>query len=465
VSVRRLLAVSAAGGLGLASILISPSRATSTFMFTRLAGADRYDTARVIAEDTFPSSSSVVLATGQNFADALAGGYAAGLGGTPILLTTTASLPSSTVAAVQSVKAKSVAILGGPLAVSTAVEGQLHAMGLTTTRTGGTDRYQTAQLVAESGGSGRVGTFGRAPTAIIASGEDAHFPDALTASPIAFIDHFPVLLTNTATLAPAAQQGLADLGIRHVFVVGGSAAVSDAVVGQIQQMGIAVDRLAGVDRTDTAATVANFELASLGFSNSHVNLARGDLFPDSLSGGAHAGHESSPILLTEDPNTLGQYTSAWLKTNATGLVDGHVFGGTAAVSDATVTQAQAIVQTNSQVPPPMHLVSATATAGSTALSVKYSQQADCSSVATDGSDYTGSTIAGPDEGLVLHITGASCSGPANQTVALTLASGTPPFVSGDVIRIVTQQGSNGMTVHDLVMQQDAPGDKVQTTVQ
>jgi putative cell wall-binding protein len=449
--------------VGVASTLGSPSRASTTFTLTRLAGADRYDTARVIAEDTFSSSRFVVMATGQDFADALAGGYAAGIDGLPILLTTTAGLPSSTADALRSLKTKGVAILGGPAAVSTAVDDELHGMGLATTRIGGSDRYQTAKLVAESAGSSHIGTVGGAPTAIVASGEDAHFPDALSASPMAFADHLPVLLTTTATLAPAAQQGLSDLGIKHVIVVGGSAAVSDTVANQIQQMGITVARLAGVDRTDTATAVADFELGSLGFSTSHVNLARGDLFPDSLSGGAHAGHESAPILLTEDPNTLGQYTSGWLSDHASALNDGHVFGGSAAVSDSTVAQAEAIVRSGSTAPPPMRLTSAAAGAGATTLSVTYSQQASCPTVASDGSDYQGSVVGGPDQGRTLSITGASCNGAADQTVALMLGNGTPAFASGDVVRIVTQQGSNGTTVRDLLGAQDFAGDSVRTT--
>ncbi|MFO0704364.1 MAG: cell wall-binding repeat-containing protein [Candidatus Andersenbacteria bacterium] len=66
---------------------------------TRLAGANRYETSALIAEYFFPSPLAVLLATGENFPDALAGGVLAGLSlispsGLPVLLITQNSVPS-----------------------------------------------------------------------------------------------------------------------------------------------------------------------------------------------------------------------------------------------------------------------------------------------------------------------------------------------------------------------------------
>ncbi|HEY2430368.1 MAG TPA: hypothetical protein VGI06_15615, partial [Acidimicrobiales bacterium] len=178
------------------------------------------------------------------------------------------------------------------------------------------------------------------------------------------------------------------------------------------------------------------------------------------------------------PNTLGQPTSQWLAAHASPLTDGHVFGGSDAVSEAVVQQANVIVQSNSASnppttlpttsttnppPPPMRLVSAHAGAGSTTLSVTYSQQAVCPSVSDDGSDYIGSIVAGPDQGTALKITGAVCPGAVSQDVSLQLASGSPNFAAGDVVQIQTQKGSNGVAVSDTVGDQDPVGDSVRTT--
>src|SRR5207237_4977657 len=81
-----------AGGAGVLAALIAvaglvplaaPASAAATV--TRYAGQDRYDTAAKIATGNFTTADTVVLATGENFPDALAGTYLAGVNSAPIL--------------------------------------------------------------------------------------------------------------------------------------------------------------------------------------------------------------------------------------------------------------------------------------------------------------------------------------------------------------------------------------------
>ena len=55
------------------------------------------------------------------------------------------------------------------------------------------------------------------------------FADALTAGPLAYNNEFPILLTAPGSLRAETDAALADLGIDHVIIVGGTAAVSQAV--------------------------------------------------------------------------------------------------------------------------------------------------------------------------------------------------------------------------------------------
>jgi putative cell wall-binding protein len=472
---RRRKAWAVAAALVASSATIWASRASTNFAFTRLAGADRYDTARVIAERTFGTSSGVMLATGERFPDALAGAYAAGLAGGPILLTTSNSLTPTTATALHDLQTAKIAILGGPQAVSAAVENDLVARGYQVVRLGGVDRYDTARIIAEFAGTDFIGTIGGRRVALVAGGEDPHFPDALSGSPMADAQHYPTLLTKTATLSDAARRGLSDLGIGDVFVLGGPAAVSDNVVAQIQGMGITVQRLGGKDRTDTAVQVANFERDNLQFSTSHVELARGDLFPDSLSGGPHAGHERAPVLLTEDPGTLGPYTSNWLAGHAGPLADGHIFGGDEAITPSTQSQAESIVRTNSLTsssttttsgggggspPPPMRFVGATATGGSQMITVTFSQDALCQTVDSNGSDFTAS-VKNPHTNVTVTtaVVGASCPDILDQTVGLTLPQ-SAGIASGDIVTVVAQKGGDGDTVDDALLEAQPVGDSV-----
>ncbi|HZT67053.1 MAG TPA: cell wall-binding repeat-containing protein [Acidimicrobiales bacterium] len=308
----------------------------------RLAGSDRYGTAASIAANTYGTGPvpTVVLASGENFPDALAAAYLAGGMHAPILLTPAASLSSTTLSEIQNLQAKGVEIVGGPAAVSNTVQAQLQNDGYTVQRIYGADRYATAQAIATVYPTSFIGELGTGgPTAIVASG--LAFPDALAGSPLSYGAAFPTVLTDPSSLSAPAQSALQSDGIKQVLLLGGTAAVSQNVQNQIAAMGITVTRVAGQDRTDTAAQVASIEIQISGWTGAtHVNLARGDNYPDALAGGPHAGTEKAPILLTEDPNTLGTYTTAWLQGHHTTISSIHVLGGSAAITDATVIAAQ-----------------------------------------------------------------------------------------------------------------------------
>nr|BFF11754.1 hypothetical protein GCM10025699_30570 [Microbacterium flavescens] len=93
---------------------------------TRIGGADRYETAAAIAQ-AYERDSSPLLATGQTFPDALAGGALAGHLGAPLLLTKSTSLPPSTSAALDRLSPQGISILGGTGAVSQAVQSAVNA--------------------------------------------------------------------------------------------------------------------------------------------------------------------------------------------------------------------------------------------------------------------------------------------------------------------------------------------------
>jgi putative cell wall-binding protein len=328
---------------GLLPLAAGGAGATASFDLTRFAGADRYDTAAKISAGSFAAATDVVVTTGENFPDALAGNYLAGTRSAPILLTQKSSVPATTQAEINRLNPQRVWVLGGTDAVAA---GGVPTTSGTVTRIGGATRYETA---AQAGSTGTVGTLGGAPTAIIATGDK--FADALSAGPAAYANNFPLFLTPGApatALNAATKAALTARGIKHVIIMGGSAAISTAVESEIQAMNITTERAQGADRTETARNFAEtILLAKLGFSNSHMNVARGDLFPDALSGGPHAGKEKAPILLTwtsQAATADGGSTTGVLKyasDHASTLTGGHIYGGTDAVSAAVEAQIEA----------------------------------------------------------------------------------------------------------------------------
>ena len=89
----------------------------------RIYGADRYGTAIGIADQLRAANggkrfTSVIVASGLNFADALSAAYLAKVKNAPILLTGTKSMPKETTNAIEKLGAKKAVILGGTGAVS-----------------------------------------------------------------------------------------------------------------------------------------------------------------------------------------------------------------------------------------------------------------------------------------------------------------------------------------------------------
>jgi putative cell wall-binding protein len=215
----------------------------------RLAGPDRYSTAVAVSQASFPSGApAVVLTTGGNFPDALAGGPAAARLRGPVLLTGRDAVPPLVLAELARLRPQRVLLLGGTGAVSGAAADQLLAAGLPVERLAGAGRYETAALVSQT-----VFPVG-VPVAYVATGAD--YPDALAGAAAAGAAGGPVLLVGRDTLPPATAAELARLKPSSLVVLGGPGAVSTAVERQLASYSPTVRRIAGADRYATAAAVA-----------------------------------------------------------------------------------------------------------------------------------------------------------------------------------------------------------------
>ncbi|MDQ3973412.1 MAG: cell wall-binding repeat-containing protein [Actinomycetota bacterium] len=303
------------------------SEAAEGVQASRFAGRNRFETAALIAQDTFGQAATAILARADTFPDALAGTYLAGQLDAPLLLTETNRVPEATTAALQALGVDNVVLLGSTVAISEQVAQQL-AADYAVERIGGSDRFATAALIAQREGN-TYGPSDESRTAIVASGEN--FPDALVSGGIAYDQAFPLLLARRVALPDVTRDALQALNIRSVLVPGGVAAVSEEVVAQITALGVQVQRVAGAERTETASRLADVALTELGWTAAHVNVARGDDFPDALTMGPHVGNDRGPLLLTATPNTLGA-SQTWLAAHHCDVQSLHLAGGVAAIS-------------------------------------------------------------------------------------------------------------------------------------
>jgi putative cell wall-binding protein len=211
----------------------------------RIWGADRYETALAVAGD-FSADDCFILATGENFPDALAAGPLAEEWSCPILLNRGSSLLANVKAYIDGYGAEAVYIVGGESAVPASVETEILSMGINVERFAGDNRFETAAAIA----------------AVLADDDNDHsvvlvngnsFADALAAGPFASLPGTDgaILLTNSnsiptatagfhvancATLGEDTGEDYADVDpattdiYGAVIAVGGTAVVSDGVL-------------------------------------------------------------------------------------------------------------------------------------------------------------------------------------------------------------------------------------------
>lgn len=150
------------------------------------------------------------------------------------------------------------------------------------------------------------------------------FADALSAGPAAAAERAPLLLVGD-DISPETAAELERLRPDRIVVVGGTEAVSATMIAELGGLTAgAVERIAGVDRYDTAARVAMETFAPAGT----VYIAAGTDFPDGLAAGAAAARAGGALLLTER-DALPGATAAALAALRPGQI--VVVGGTAAV--------------------------------------------------------------------------------------------------------------------------------------
>jgi len=328
-------AITALGGVS--ALAATAAHATSTFTFTRIGGADRYATAGLF-DQASGSPASISFADGLpgHQSDALAASGYGGVNTLGMLLTdTTNTIPANTQSALTSNGVKTVTILGGTSAVSSAQQTALQSAGFTVTRIGGATRFDTMQMLDDSltGKTGKDSSGNN--VGILASGNDNHLVDALSAGGVAYGQKFPVILTDStsSTLAPQASQVISALNIKHVIVVGGTASVPASQYASLPN-GATATVEAGADRSETSKVFSDFAISQGWAGNTRMELARGDDGADALGSADYAGGNKLPTCVTNSSSDVGSCT-AYATEHASTLAGPSVIaGGTAAVPDS-----------------------------------------------------------------------------------------------------------------------------------
>jgi len=302
-------------------------------------GDNRIDTALAVSRSTFATDSvetTVVIATGGEFADALAGSSLAGVHGSPLLLVGPTVTPQLT-AEIDRLGATDVVLVGGTGPIPQSIQDALAAK-YNVRRVSGLNRYETAAEVARE-----VAAFGgNASEAYFVRGDE--FADAIAVSPFAYSTRTPVLLVQTTGVTEWTEAVIEDLGVTSGMIAGGTGAVDADTEDDLETLlGQPLGRWAGSGRFETAALAAQWHVDQGLATYNFVGIATGYNFPDALGGGAAAGAYGGVLLLTR-VDSLAPETRAILEDKKALIDEVHIFGGVGAVNDTVYNSIATILQ-------------------------------------------------------------------------------------------------------------------------
>jgi putative cell wall-binding protein len=201
----------------------------------RIHGADRFETAAAVATTygagllpplPLQEGGSAILASGEDFPDALAAGPLAAAADLPLLLTPTDTPHEAVDAALADMGTGHLIVVGGTAAVSAAVTDHYESQGYEVSRLAGTTRTHTATIVADHLIE-HVEGFSR-EAVLLARGDD--FPDALAAGIHGAVVGAPILLTDSPASLSTPTRGWLAAGcpeVRAIHALGGGGAVTD----------------------------------------------------------------------------------------------------------------------------------------------------------------------------------------------------------------------------------------------
>ena len=269
--------------------------AGSSYVFTTIGGATRYETSASQALSSFSSAQTVVVAGGETYVDSIAGSGLAGALNSPILLVPPTYLEASTKNALINLAPTNIIILGGTDVVSTDVEQQLKGYASQVFRLSGTTRFETQQAIYNYGVTQGLWT---GDTAVVATGME--FADALSISPVAFTLKAPIFFTDSSDNLPASQlTSIEQAGKTKFLIIGGTQAVSSGTESALASLG-SVKRLGGPTRYETSRAINDYAVENYGFSWEGVAFSAAWSPWDSLGGGTMQGSKRRLLALLDD---------------------------------------------------------------------------------------------------------------------------------------------------------------------
>lgn len=318
----------AIGQAAIMTIILSTSVfASSNDNINRIYGGNRYQTSINIANN-FSSETvqNVIVASGNNFPDALAGSVLSKQLNAPILLvdkSLNGSQDSINYIKNHLDKSGVVYVLGGTSSVNNEYIDYVKSLGFSNVkRLGGKNRFDTNRVIVESM------NVEKGKPVIIVNGNN--FPDALSISSIASLKGYPIMLSNANSLSEEIKGKVSKIEPSTVYLIGGEGSLNNNIIDEVKNLVPNIEdknivRIWGQNRYETSLNICKY----FKLDTDTVVIANGENFPDALSGSALAAKLQAPILLTngKDISTQKNYV------DSTNYINKIILGGYGAVSE------------------------------------------------------------------------------------------------------------------------------------
>ncbi len=201
--------------------------------------------------------------------------------------------------------------------------------GKTVKRVHGPDRFGSAAATASF--------WPNTETVYLATG--TNFPDSLAAGVTAARVDAPVLLVTADSVPASTQEQLSRLRPRTVYVAGGPAVISDAVIASVKQStGANVIRLFGPTRYETAELLTRVSWYRA--RSSVAWMASGRDFQDPLIASAAAAVYDQPFVMVDGQRTLTAGSLDLLRT--LGVTQINVVAAPGSFSEATLAELRSV---------------------------------------------------------------------------------------------------------------------------
>ena len=208
------------GGNNSLAIGIEKDLKIMSLELSRIAGKDRYDTSARLAKQLVKLtgySDRAIVASGENFPDALTASSIAAKDDLPVLLVKSTSIPYYIDEVMKDMGIKKTILVGGNKSIGKNIESELRAEY----RIAGKNRYETANLVREYG-------YKKPKKIFLTTGES--FADALVSSPLAAMENAPIQLLNPKNNSDNYIDLTSRENIEDIIVLGGEKSIPEHIV-------------------------------------------------------------------------------------------------------------------------------------------------------------------------------------------------------------------------------------------